>query len=984
MIKETLYSSSGLVVWLRVPLLLALICGAAFVAKADAPILLTQPNSTRAVALDALTKMREPFPLFTSSLLSTSTDKRTRIMLFAMNITTSAPTTLTVDAEDEKHRHYNLKVEYAGPLIGMEALGVSHVIVRLSDDIGNVGDVLLQLKFEGQVSNRVRIGIGFVGGGLPDDMVRLSGRVAASDNTGIPGAIVNLSGFQSSSTVTDADGNYSFLNLNPNAGYSVSVSKANYAFTPLSRSFANLYSNPTANFTGALASYAIKGQILDGSKPLSAITVNLSGSQSLSTTTDAGGNYSFSVPAEGNYLITPTSALYTFSPSSAFYSNLSANQTLNFVTATRPSYSISGNIKKADGSGLAGVTLTLSGSKSATVATDATGFYAFANLDAGGNYAVTASREGYSFNPVGQSFNSLDKNQTLNFAATIGVYSIKGRITNSDGAGVPQVLMTLSGSQSGTTLTDINGNYSFNVNYGGTYMVTPSSEYNSFTPAARTFDNLGGDRTADFNAIAFNGFYVLEFSGGAQTVDYGDFFQPPPGKSQLGKFFWEFWAMPGTDALSRYMLSDGYGGAHALLFGFIGDNAGTRLSLYGNVWNGSTQIDFGSDDGPAPNEWGHMAVGWDGNYIYTYFNGIPVGLKPFSGPRMPGGVNNGAGTLFIGGSDHSNFMGRIAQVRGFEEVNPRDNGLQTVTFRPDLVFGLNFNDRTTNPRSTLLSRFFSPAITVQDLAGGRMGTIRGTGFGAASPLSTFPLPKFVIDPAAPNTSPVTGPVTPEGKIDAPAEVPKDAIIFDSFSRRSSTYAFGGRGGLGFTEGGSAGIKEWKVAATGAASNGSFFSAFGILNGQAVVLSDSPYGCLAWVETGATTGYLFTGVSRNPRFYKTGIDTGVAFRVADSSNYFFAFTYGDPVNEKARKLIIGYWLNSQITYVAKDVVMPASWTKLQVVSTANGKIEVYADTTLVYTTTSSVLADKTGAGLFNFSGEYALANRWDNFVVYDRP
>ncbi|MFN2493359.1 MAG: LamG-like jellyroll fold domain-containing protein, partial [Pyrinomonadaceae bacterium] len=78
---------------------------------------------------------------------------------------------------------------------------------------------------------------------------------------------------------------------------------------------------------------------------------------------------------------------------------------------------------------------------------------------------------------------------------------------------------------------------------------------------------------------------------------------------------------------------------------YVGDSNGTRYSLYGNVYNGVTAIDFGSDDGPAANEWGHVAVSWDGTYIYTYFNGVPVGLKPFSGPRMPAGSDNGGGKL---------------------------------------------------------------------------------------------------------------------------------------------------------------------------------------------------------------------------------------------------------------------------------------------------------------------------------------------------
>ena len=48
--------------------------------------------------------------------------------------------------------------------------------------------------------------------------------------------------------------------------------------------------------------------------------------------------------------------------------------------------------------------------------------------------------------------------------------------------------MTLSGSASGTTLTDASGNYSFTVNGGGTYTVTPSKA--SIPPAGANINNL--------------------------------------------------------------------------------------------------------------------------------------------------------------------------------------------------------------------------------------------------------------------------------------------------------------------------------------------------------------------------------------------------------------------------------------------------------------------------------------------------------------
>jgi len=58
---------------------------------------------------------------------------------------------------------------------------------------------------------------------------------------------------------------------------------------------------------------------------------------------------------------------------------------------------------------------------------------------------------------------------------------------------VPNVLMTLSGSSTGTTLTDASGNYSFTVNTGGTYTVTPSKA--SITPGT------AGINTVDVLAV---------------------------------------------------------------------------------------------------------------------------------------------------------------------------------------------------------------------------------------------------------------------------------------------------------------------------------------------------------------------------------------------------------------------------------------------------------------------------------------------------
>ena len=137
---------------------------------APAPILLTKTGSTRAVAVESVTRVDEPFA--PDAILPLGSDNRTRVMLFANNVSLLPGETaadVTASAEDGDHIHYPLTVEHVGEVDG--ASGVTSVIVRLHDGLGDVGDVLIGITFRGATSNRVRVGIGHIGGGLPDDEV---------------------------------------------------------------------------------------------------------------------------------------------------------------------------------------------------------------------------------------------------------------------------------------------------------------------------------------------------------------------------------------------------------------------------------------------------------------------------------------------------------------------------------------------------------------------------------------------------------------------------------------------------------------------------------------------------------------------------------------------------------------------------------------------------------------------------------------------
>jgi uncharacterized protein GlcG (DUF336 family) len=129
-------------------------------------ILISQETSTRAIALDSVTQKHEPFK--STSEVTWGNDNRTRVMLFAMGLDRNTPPSdISANAEDASHTIYPLTVEYIGPV--PEQDWVTSVVVRLDDQMTDLGDVLIRISYQGVSSNRVRVGIGHVGDGPPDD-----------------------------------------------------------------------------------------------------------------------------------------------------------------------------------------------------------------------------------------------------------------------------------------------------------------------------------------------------------------------------------------------------------------------------------------------------------------------------------------------------------------------------------------------------------------------------------------------------------------------------------------------------------------------------------------------------------------------------------------------------------------------------------------------------------------------------------------------
>ena len=138
-------------------------------AQQTSPVLISHAIQLERSLSTRVTRSREPFT--TTTQVKFGPDSATRIMLFAMNLQLQPNETasaVTADAEDAQHSLYPMTVEYVGPV--PDNPWVSSVVIRVPANLPATGDVLVRIKYRDVASNRVRVGIGQIGGGPPDDV----------------------------------------------------------------------------------------------------------------------------------------------------------------------------------------------------------------------------------------------------------------------------------------------------------------------------------------------------------------------------------------------------------------------------------------------------------------------------------------------------------------------------------------------------------------------------------------------------------------------------------------------------------------------------------------------------------------------------------------------------------------------------------------------------------------------------------------------
>jgi hypothetical protein len=171
-------------------------------------------------------------------------------------------------------------------------------------------------------------------------------------------------------------------------------------------------------FAGEIAEPAIYGNVTAPDfAPLTGVTLTLTGTSSDSTTTDGMGTYEFSpLTANGTYTVTPSKAGLTFTPASRTIANLMGAREADFIgSPVGATYTLSGQVRDLNDTGVTDVTMTLSGSASATLTTDLDGRYTFTGLAPGGTYVLTPSKSTFTFTPPSQTFPNLQRDEVAAF-----------------------------------------------------------------------------------------------------------------------------------------------------------------------------------------------------------------------------------------------------------------------------------------------------------------------------------------------------------------------------------------------------------------------------------------------------------------------------------------------------------------------------------------------------------------------------------------
>ena len=218
---------------------------------------------------------------------------------------------------------------------------------------------------------------------------------------------------------------------------------------------------------------AVQGTVTVEGAGLDGVTVSLTGGANATATTSGGGNYSFPNLEAGSYTVTisgfPQDIQFDQTSGGTTVATQGRAQVVDFGGDYIRTASVTGTVSVND-DGIPGVSVSLSGTESASGSTGADGTFTVPSLRMG-SYTVTISgyeEPRYVFDPTSQSVTvGLGASATADFTGTIGELEFTVRIENMS---MPKAF-TFSGMLAtplGETMDDMAPGMSYGFNFDAT------------------------------------------------------------------------------------------------------------------------------------------------------------------------------------------------------------------------------------------------------------------------------------------------------------------------------------------------------------------------------------------------------------------------------------------------------------------------------------------------------------------------------------
>lgn len=521
---------------------------------------------------------------------------------------------------------------------------------------------------------------------------------------------------------------------------------------------------------GQAQTYTVTVSVTDGGDPAANVRIDVT-VRFLTRTeegvgyTGSGGTMAFSgVPAGASVTLSASQPGYQLSGDQTFTMPF-GNTTRNFTRSS----TISGAVRRADGTAVSGVTVRRTGS-STNANTSAAGAYTFTGLGRG-NYTVTPSKEGLVFRPTNRNVTVGPSQANQNFTVDIPLVLTTLAASNvARGGAVLTATVAGQGTQEARVWFEYGGAGAFTA-------ATPEQVFAASTnqfPVAAALTNLPGGLDYKFRCVAANDSgtnygamlgFSMPFPAAGQAVQFnGTGAQVNAGTNATLK-------MTNRLTLEAWIRPTGPG-SHANEGGVIAGREGEYLlarhpsgQLRYALATTTPGFSYTNTGVVVPtNHWTHVALVFDGaateHRVRVFTNGVRVFTATPVG--MIGDAHTAQNDFRIGGRQNTahHFAGQIDEVRVWRRA--REDGEILADFQrrlagtePDLVAYFRLDEgtgvaaRDSSP-SGLVGTLISNATWVASGAGLRDPVV--TTLPASPVLATTATLRGTVNPSGANTS----------------------------------------------------------------------------------------------------------------------------------------------------------------------------------------------------------------------------------------